>query len=313
MVLHEFRESLAISDEVNVPSADYLLFERRINLKEGQRHTVNFIDFYDDSQIAASLDNDKGYLFYVSKYPLIPTDMIVADSFANSGPGAADPNVLFKASVMRVEGNPVLIDEFPNQFLGSSPTFTFYSNHLYLTLILYDGAGGTPFDPQGVQMSVYMAIDSVDVDAVEYSMGFWREYQNAQLIPLLNTASVQPGTPALQAGKNFPMWLAGGIRPERVLRADALADWWHNLDGNFAEKTQTVTNLREFYDAAKTMQPFTTAFGTFDASKGEIPDWIRVNALPTVIGGEVRKEFPIAIMPTAADIAAGVNNVQVMV
>ncbi len=313
MVLHEFRESLAISDEVNVPSADYLLFQRRINLQQGQRHTVNFIDFYDDSQIQSFIANNQGYLFYVSKYPVIPTDMQVADLFANSGPGAADPNVLYKASCMRREGNAAIVDEFPNQFLGASPTFTFYSNHLYLTLILYDGAGDLPFDPQGVQLSIYMAIDSVDVDSVEYSMGFWSEYQNAQLIPLLNTASLEPATPALQAGKTFPMWLAGGIRPERVLRADALADWWHNLDGNFAEKTQTVTNLREFYDLAKTMQPFTTAFGTLDAAKGEVPDWIRVSALPTVIGGEVRAEFPIAIYPTAADIAAGVNNVQVMV
>ena len=107
------------------------------------------------------------------------------------------------------------------------------------------------------------------------------------------------------------MWLAGGIRPERMLKADALADWWHSLDGNFAEKTQTVTNLREFYDDAKTMVSFTDAFGS-DSAKGGVPDWIRMSALPSVISGPERSDFPIAIHPTSTQIAAGVASLQIM-
>jgi hypothetical protein len=313
MPISEFRETLSVKEDFVIANNDYQLFQRKINLRDGQRHTVNFIDFYDDSQLNFSLPIGSGYLFYVSKYPVIPTGMEWAELFGLSGPPAADPNVLFKASYARTALDAVgRRDEFPNQFLGSSPTFTFYSNHVYLTLILYNNSGGsdTIEDPQ---MSVYMAIDSKNVDSVEYMMGFWTEYQNAQLIGLLTTGVLQPDTPGAQAGKTFPMWLAGGIRPERMLRADALADWWHNLDGNFAEKTQSVDNLRTYYNTAKTMVSFDSAFGGVDVAKGDVPDWIRLDALPSVISGPERAEFPIAILPTAADIAAGVNNVQVMV
>jgi hypothetical protein len=256
------------------------------------------------------------YLFYVSKYPVIPTDMIMAQSFVNAGPAASDPNVLFKASMVKTDNVAVAIEaEFPNQFLGSSPTFSFYTEHLYLTLILYDevGPSGTTFiEPQ---MSVYMAIDSVEANTVEYMMGYYKEYQEAQLVLLLNQGTLVSNSnefPADQMGYSFPMWLAGGIRPERMLKADALADWWHNLDGNFAEKTQTVTNLREFYDAAKQMVQFDEAFGIEDPVKGGIPDWIRLSALPSVISGPVRADFPIVIMPTSTQIAAGIASVQIM-
>ena len=60
------------------------------------------------------------------------------------------------------------------------------------------------------------------------------------------------------------------------------------------------------------MVGFDSAFGGVDVAKGDVPDWIRLDALPSVISGPERSEFPITIMPTAADIAAGVNNVQVM-
>jgi hypothetical protein len=310
MPIHEFRESISIDDIVNVDGLSYQLFEKRINLRSGMRHTVNFIDFYDDSQFAALTGDNEGYLFYVSKYPITPTELIMAEIFQNAGPAASDPNVIFKASLIKTAAtSPVITDEFPNQFLGSSPTFNFYSDHVYLTLILYAATTASFTDPQ---MSVYMAVESIDCNTVEYMMGYYSEYQTAQLIQKLNQGTLQPLTPEGQMGYNFPMWLAGGVRPERMLKADALADWWHNLDGNFAEKTQTVTNLREFYDASKQMVNFDEAFGTEDPVKGGIPDWIRLTALPSVVSGPVRADFPIAIMPTSAQIAAGVASVQIM-
>jgi len=310
MAIHEFRESISIDEVVELSGFNYKLYQKRINLRSGHRHTVNFIDFYDDSQFAAQTDDNAAYLFYVSKYPVVPTEMTLAEVFANAGPPASDPNVIFKASMIKTNLTiPVITDEFPNQFLGSTPTFNFYSDHVYLTLILYAASASDFNDPQ---MSVYMAIDSVDCNVVEYMMGYYTEYQEAQLIQLLNQGTLQPLTPEGQMGYSFPMWLAGGIRPERMLRADALADWWHNLDGNFAEKTQTVSTLREYYDASKQMVGFDEAFGKEDAVKGGIPDWIRLDALPSVVTGPELSDFPIAIMPTSTQIAAGMPHVQIM-
>ena len=309
MPIHEFRESISIDDIVNVEGFSYQLFEKRINLQSGKRHTVNFVDFYDDSQFAALTGDNEGYLFYISKYPITPTELIMAEIFQNAGPAASDPNVIFKASLIKTGAAvPVVTDEFPNQFLGSSPTFNFYSDHVYLTLILYAATTASFTDPQ---MSVYMAVESIDCNNVEYMMGYYSEYQSAQLNQKLNQGTLQPLTPEGQMGYNFPMWLAGGIRPERMLKADALADWWHNLDGNFAEKTQTVTNLREFYDDSKVMVNFDDAFGS-ESAKGGVPDWIRMSALPSVISGPERSDFPIRIFPTNTQIAAGVASVQIM-
>jgi len=310
MPIHEFRESISIADAVVIDSDDYQIFNKRINLRDGFRHTVNFIDYFDDSQLGATAGTNEAYLFYVSKYPVIPTNMILAEVFADAGPAASDPNVLFKASMVKNTNGTTSKEEFPNQFLGASPTFNFYSGHIYLTLILYNDSA-TPKTFVEPQMSVYLAIDSVKPNNVEYMMGYYREYQEAQLIQLLNQGTLLPETAAGQMGYSFPMWLAGGIRPERMLRADALADWWHNLDGNFAEKTQTVTNLREFYDDSKVMVTFDDAFGS-ESSKGGVPDWIRMSALPSVISGPERADFPIRIFPTNTQIAAGIASVQIM-
>ncbi len=314
MPIHEFRESISVQDGVSLADDSYALYQKRISLRTGDRHTVNFIDFYDDSQVSANMAAPSAWQFYVSKYPVIPTDQKLSETFDNAGPPASDPNVLFKASSIRPGSSTYyqIDDEFPNQFLGSSPTFTFYTDHLYLTMIMYNEAdsGQVILDPQ---MSVYMAIDSVDVNSVEFSMGYYKEYQDAQLIQVFSGGVQMQSTPLLQAGYNFPMWLAGGIRPEKMLKADALADWWHNLDGNFAEKTQTVTNLREYYNLAKTMVSFDSAFGgPATDPKGAVPDWIRVNALPSVISGPELADFPIQIFPDSAQIAAGVAPLQIM-
>lgn len=310
MPIHEFRESISVEDNIAIDDDGFRIFQKRISLRSGERHTVNFIDFFDDSQLSGSMASRSGYQFFVSKYPVMNTNMVWAEMFDNAGPDASDPNVLFKSSMVMTDAGPV-IDEFPNQFLGSSPTFTFYTDYIYLTLVLFNdqGESGSVVDPA---MSVYMAIDNRNVDSTEYSMGYYKEYQEAQLMLLFNQGVEMPATNILQAGYNFPMWRAGGIRPERMLKADSLADWWHNLDGNFAEKTQTVADLRASYDLSKQMVAFDAAFGGTTAAGNDLPDWIRLNALPSVISGPELPEFPIRIFPDTAQIAAGVAPLQIM-
>ena len=310
MPIHEFRESITIDDNVSVDDDSFRVYQKRINLRTGERHTVNFIDFYDDSQLSSSMGPRSGYQFFVSKYPVMNTNIVWAQMFGNSGPIASDPNLLFKASMVMTDTGPI-IDEFPNQFLGSSPTFTFYTDYIYLTLILFNdlGEAGVVVDPS---MSVYMAIDDRTVDATEYSMGYYKEYQEAQLILSLDQGTEMQQTNILQAGYNFPMWRVGGIRPGRTLKADSLADWWHNLDGNFAEKTQTVSDLRQNYNFSKQMVAFDAAFGSATPAGNDLPDWIRLNALPSVISGPELSDFPIRVFPDSAQIAAGVAPLQIM-
>lgn len=312
MPINEFRESIRLTNAVDVSAGNYALYQKKINLMPGHRNTVNFIDVIDDNALSSVISSGQAYQFYISKYPVIPTGDTFANLFDRSGPAGSDPNVLFYMYAVAPETGDTRFAEFPNQFLGSSPTFSFYQDHLYLTLILFDAAGTPEFDASGISFSVYMAVESIEVDAVEYGMGYWSEYLQAQVMFQMSQGTLMQSTMGQQAGQTFPMWRTGGLRPERMMDSNQLANWWFNLDGNFAERTATVLDLRTAYNAAKQMQTYDIAFGRDLGALGAFPDWIRLNALPSVISGPERAEFPTAIFPTAVDIAAGVNNVQVM-
>jgi len=289
MVVHEIRDSISIKDSFQVGD-DPVIFQRKINLQGAQRHTVNFIDFFDDSVLVPQ-GNPFAYEFFVSKFPIAPTNMIFAEQFPLGGPEAADDNILFKAIATAHTATLFQKDEFPNQFLGSSPTFTFYTPHLYLTLMLH-GDNSSPETIIDPRMSVYMAVESVDVDDVEFTMGAFREWKEAQFKLLMNNGVIVPNNTAGQAGETFPSWLFGGMRPERMMRADALAEFWMSLSATDAESMNTYANVKIFVDSSRVMQPFDAAFGSQDSLKGGVPDWIQFGLIKGVSAGPVRPEFP---------------------
>jgi hypothetical protein len=289
MVVHEIRDSISSKDSFDV-GEDPVIFQRKITLQGAQRHTVNFIDFFDDSVLVPQ-NNPFAYEFFVSKFPIAPTAMRFAEFFPLGGPEAADNNILFKA--VGVAHTPSLFQkaEFPNQFLGSSPTFTFYTPHLYLTLMLH-GENSSPETIIDPRMSVYMAVESEDVDDVEFTMGAFREWKEAQFTLLMNNGVIVPNNTAGQAGETFPSWLFGGMRPERMMRSDALAEFWMTMSSTTAETMNTWANLGIFIDSSRVMQPFDVAFGSQDTLKGGVPDWLRFGIIGGVSSGPIRPEFP---------------------
>ena len=98
-MIHEIRETIQQSGSSDT---GILQFQKRINLKDGMRHTINHIDFFDDG-IDGSLrpEQDTGYQVYISNYPIVMTnEEFVLDSGMLSGPLAGDDLVLFKASML---------------------------------------------------------------------------------------------------------------------------------------------------------------------------------------------------------------------
>ena len=284
MTLFEIRETLTLEGthytDLNTP----LLIQKKINLQAFKKHTINLLDVFDDASILPQIAT-AGYQFFVSRYPITLDEGQFANTWSFSGPEAADDNVLYKENAVAYVNNLPLKEYFPNQFLGSSPTFEFYTPHVYLTLILF-AADETLFsDPS---FSVYMALDAKRVDSVEFGIGAIGEYLNAQVIKVMSNGVIRsdPFDPS-----SFPMWKAGGIRPEYMLRANALADFWGAFGSNFSEQTMPTSEWRLFMDDSKVMVGYNEAFGSYSA-KGGVPDWIRMTGVSVMSAGAIRDEYP---------------------
>lgn len=235
------------------------------------------IDFFDDSGLIFQEDSDFLYEFFVTPQPPLFSNMSFGpnNAYLNRGPIAANDNVLFKRLCYKVgtgANSQVVAEDFPNQTLGALPTFNWYAPTLYLTLIIHPNSSAFTIDVDGVALSVYMTVKSQNADSVEFGMGVYREYNHAYIENLMSNGYQIPK--ASNAYRSFPFWFVGGIRPEYMLRADALADYWLGNFNQDAEKMIDQQNVLTYQRRAATMQRWDEAFGDVDPAKGAIPEWI---------------------------------------
>lgn len=292
MVVHEIRETI----ETRAQSGDdnsMVQVQKKINLKQGKRHNILHMDFFDDNFTGAFNATETQVIqVYVSNYPIVLTAGVVGQSLASRGPLAGDDQVLFKyerLSLLPGRNGGYDVQEFPNTFLGSSPTFTFYTDHVYLTVIFYTDSGPIDMD---FAMSFYMSVDSVDVDSVEYGIGVLREYAEAQArIRVSNGVTIEQSE--IRGG--LPMWGIGGVRPEIMTGTGVSGfgnEWFFNTNGyGGAENMSDTFDIRLGTSQARTMVPNVDAFGdaTIDA-----PDWFKgvVRPFPSLSIGPVRPQQP---------------------
>jgi len=305
MAIHEIRDQITVEDYVDPTENDWTLFIKKIPLEFGKRHTLVHIDFFDDGfTIPFGPAQDLAYEFYVSRYPIYPTRMgLNNNAFSDRGPAAANDNVLFKMAKISRPTDPAFQgpyeQEFPNQFLGQTKTFSWYSDFCYLNLLVH-----ADYDPTApiadLAFSIYMAVESKKCDDVEWSIGAIREYDEAQYVELETMGVVQAlqGDTLNPTGRwvSFPSWSWGGIRPERMLDTQStagasLASSFINLGPNQAEPMMDDDNMRIFFKASRTMVNAGEAFGSDDALKGPIPDWLNFSAMTAVYGAQ-RPQFP---------------------
>jgi hypothetical protein len=293
MPIHEIRETLNSGNSTLVGQDGYIMFQKRINLQPGMRHTINHADFFDDGNLFASVTASSAnfvFEFYVTNYPILLGNVdLPAINQTNMGPQAGDDQVLFKVRKYTA-GQFQTEVEFPNAFLGSSPTFSFYTPQLYLTAIIANDSAEAP--EENVFFSWYGALESVEVDAVEYGIGMLREYNNAQMRRLTSNG-VLVNESDIIAG--FPMWQIGGIRPELMMNTEAVGfntRWFLELDG--AEPTSSSAAVRATSTASATMQAPLDAFGRPSTLFGDVPDWVRsvVKDIPGLFVGPLRPTFP---------------------
>lgn len=293
MTVHEIRETiqtLASSDD------GQLIVQKKINLQPGKRHTFLHMDWFDDNiSGATNTANNMKMQVYVTNYPLILSDDIFHSGLTgNIGPLAGDDQVLFKAVRLSWAGGNArwYNAEFPNNFLGATETFSWYTPQLYFTIVWQQGDGEISRE---FAQSFYAAVDSVDVDPVEYGIGLLREY-NANQMRLL-TSNGRLVTQAEVEGA-MPMWQIGGIRPERMADPNDIifgSEWFMGtgIGIDAGEALSSAAVIRLGLAEARTMQPYDTAFGG-DTGGVQTPDWFKAIAapFPGLASGPVRANFP---------------------
>lgn len=290
MPIHEIRETI---QQNGTTTNGILQFQKRIEIKNGMRHVINHLDFFDDGLVGeTNTAADFGYQVYVSNYPIILTENQFHNNAMLSGPLAGDDLVLFKANMLAFTSGRTLTvrQEFPNQFLSSMPTFTFYSPQLYFTVIFTDVTQDTY--SKDIAMSLYMAIDSYPCDSVEYGIGMIREYSENQAMLLRKQGRTITQAEITNA---MPLWQIGGMRPQFMSANDINTlgqQWFYSQAGYGESEGMTATDtIRTGLSAARSMAGALLPFGD---RADEIPDWFKAIAkpFPGLESGPVRSQFP---------------------
>lgn len=314
MGVEEFRETLEMDDVfIRADGDDNVIIQKRINLQSGKRHTLMAVDFMDDSFVFPT-NVTAAYEFFISPYPIIPTNMRLGELWTQRGPLGSDDAILFKQASTNVRNSPgpngVFTQRMPNETLGSLPTYVWYTPSLYLTLILHNEPDTGDWFIDDLAMSVYMAVNSVDVSAAEYGIGMIREYSNAQTRSVM--ANGREIKIANQAGQSFPMWQAGGRVAERMIAGDVKSDWFIRGALNEAESAQDTASLQTFMRLSSVMQPFDVARGSGSVAKGQVPDWVRFSlARSNLFFGLEREQFPPTVKNETSGSAGLGNTVMV--
>lgn len=290
MAIHEIRESIN-QPSITTDSNNVAYIERVIQLKQGYRHTVNAIDVFIDNLFttADGLEVTLGEVV-LSSQPMLLTSDANNTIYTKSSPQVGIDNILYKMQFTvqpRDSGQVAILQEFPNNFLGAMPTFSWYTPRLYMYLIFYN-ASGTLI--QNAKISAYIAVDSKRASHLSYMLGNIRERSIAQIAQISRLGRLI--TSSRLIGQTFPMYLLGGTRSQFMLKSNALADFYYQLDPQASESMLTTTQQRDFIAKSRTMVAYDAAFGVQDATLGGIPDWISAVALKGVTSGAVRDQWP---------------------
>jgi len=290
--LNEIRET--VQGNCTIGADGYGIVNKRINLKKGYRHQIYHIDMFNDMGVMWMSEyadgTPVGYQIYVSPYPIQINNEewgTLNHLLNGSGPMAGDNTVLYKGlGFTKGSGydQGVRIEtEFPNDSLGAWPTFAWYSDHVYLSVVVFNEAGAVI----PIKISAYIATQEKKANKVEHQMGVYAELLEAQCRLMTSTAvNIDPIT---NAGYTWPMWTMGGSRPELMLDGPAMMQYYGKSGYGEAEDMESQAEWRTRFTESSTMVGYDQAFGD-DAL--ELPQWINVFDVEGIFSGPIRPQFP---------------------
>jgi len=298
MPIAEIRDT--IEGAVTIDDNGFGYMTRRINLREGHKFSMESIDIFNDNG-AMPLKNDSedplnaAYQMFVSPYPMQLESASWGFSIPNNifpfgGQSAGEPNVLYK-EIGVTTLNPtdttlspkLLVTKFPNDNVAATPTFTWFTPHVYLTVMVWN----TPQTEVYIRLSCYMKVKQTRANATSSSMGMYSEFLDSQIKKLTETAVVYNA--ANVAGDTFPSWRFGGIRPELMLSGATALRYFNRVAGNASQDMVTSGNLQTAFRSATNMVAYDEAFGDAAAN---LPEWITLLNVQGVTSGAIRPYPP---------------------
>ena len=287
----EMRDGITIFDngvelEATSTGEGFAIVQKKVQVQRGMRHKIEHADFFVDSP-GAGYNNAT---FYLTPQPIILTEMDTLGLFAPPEKAilpAYNDNVLYKAILQGRELSLFSVqNEFPNSFLAARPTFNFYADTLYLTILFNGKAGDTVTD---FMCTMYAALDSTPIDAVEHGIGLIRE-QHGMLCSRLDVLG-RTIKASRNTGQIAPFYIYGGARPERMIQGDTLLNYFLNMADRDEEFMSDSDTLRGRVRAARRMVANPEAFG---GGTGAIatPDWIRIHLNEGLMSGPIRPQWP---------------------
>lgn len=291
MAIHEIRES--ITNKFYTTDETQMVMEKICNLKPGVSHTMLNTDFFIDNPVCENSVFDYVTVIVSPEKMILTNESGINQSF--SVMSASNPNVLYKAVCKNVIDTETgvntlkILQEFPNTFLGASPTFEFYNNKLYL-YALFSGRRGVTID--NFRVTFYTALQTKKRPIVTQMMGRLQEFFRSQ-VGRINSIG-RTINPAALIGQTFPLYSYGGIRPERMLSGQNFANYFQNKVADRDEELMSSpTTLRTLVSEARTMVSNLDAFGgDLGVTPGPIPDWIRFGLNPGLQSGPIRPQWP---------------------
>ena len=295
MAIHEIRESINTSITNAGERTVYIVNE--IDLQRGKRHTVNAIDVFIDNMWVNNQSEETLYGEVVlTSQPMFLTDQDYNTSYLKSTPQVGVDTILYKMqfSVPANTGvaQPItILQEFPNNFLGATPTFSWYTPKMYLYVVFYASASLDPVTISDIRISAYVAVDERAAAYVPYMLGNIREKSIAQIAKVASLGRMIPTSRII--GQTFPMYLYGGARAQLMMTSTGLANFYYQLDPLSAEDMLSTQQQRNFVAAGRAMVAFAAPFGSdLGGISGNVPDWVSLIALTGVVSGAVRDQWP---------------------
>lgn len=310
MPLHVVREVLTGMAIPSVEGAQSLaLVQKRINMPQGKRFRIKSVECFDDNGALFTDPARAGFnagpsvrLVYVTPYPITPTDeafgptgditSLTSVAAGGMGPYAGDASVLYKridvnknrASDEEWSPTLYLTEEFPNPQSAQDNDYDWYTPHVYLTALVWTQEGWET----NVKLSFNLKLEVTTVDSVQTAMGQYKEMLEAQCRTLTDTVN-SILSPTSAAGRSFPMWKFGGVRPEIMVTSANALRYFNRLASAAYQEMDNITGFRTRFKESTTMVDYDRAFGDTTTN---IPAWINVMSAAGVTSGAIRPYPP---------------------
>jgi len=309
MPIHFVREVLSGVAIPNAEGASSLgLVQKRINLPEGKRFRIKSVECFDDNGTLFTDESREGpsqlctRLIYVTPYPITPSKeawgptgpmaSLSAIPMGGMGPYAGDSSVLYKRLDANNNMSPdenwatysILTEEFPNPQSAQDNDYAWYTPHIYLTALVWTKGGWE----QDIKLSFNLKLEITAVDSLQTAMGQYKEMLEAQCRVMTDTVN-SILLPSSAAGRSFPMWKFGGVRPEIMVTSANVLRYYNRLASAAYQEMDNIDGFRTRFKESTTMVDYDAAFGDTGTN---IPDWISVMSAAGVTSGVIRPYPP---------------------